>query len=314
MLQRRLSIIPLLLAVVLIAGCSGSDEPTPVPSDQTAIYYDGLNELIGLRGEAGEKFQMMLGPVFPNWAPDDVQQFVLLNALREEDLAGVMHEIARRAEELDPPSALEKDHSLLKSKLADQVRAADGITTAIEDGDLPKIHLLKAEIDSSLITSFSLVSSNTCFAAFAADPEGEKAFCQPADLPGGEYGKSIDKLSRLYLAEFGPRVSFADGLSSDQLMDALSYVQPAIVANFDDAIGKMRQITPPAAYAEGHQVLIDYFTDLRATAFAIDQAVLERDEEAVQRGFARSGDVHRALAERMPNNYWPLVVPIFGEQ
>jgi hypothetical protein len=314
LLQKRLGVISMVLLVVLLAACSGSDEPTPTPADQTAVYFDGLSELIELRAEAGEKFKLMLGPVFPDWAPDDVQQFVLLNALREEDLSGMMQEIEKKVQALDPPSGLEKEHSLLLSKLSDQVHAAAGIATAIDDGDLPKIHLLKAELDSSLISSFSSVSPATCLAAFSNSPEQREMACQPSELPGGEYGRSIDLLTRLYVAEFGPRASFADGLSSDQLLDALTYVQPAIVANFDNAISKMQQITPPAEYADGHQVVIDYFTDLRATAFAIDQAVLERDEVAVQREFVRSGEIARSIASRMPSNYWPLVVPLFGEQ
>ena len=314
MLQRRLSILPLVLVVVLLAGCNGSDEPTTVPDDQTAVYFDGLNELVSMRAEAGKTFDLMLGPVFPDWAPDDVQQMVLLNALREENLAGVMKDITQRAQELDPPADLEKDPSLLTSKLAEQVRAADGITTAIEDGDLPKVHLLKAELDSSLVSSFSSVSSPVCLAAFANSPEQRERVCQPAELPGGEYGRSIDLLSRLFAAEFNPRVSFGQGLSSDQLLDALTYVQPAIVANFDDAIDQMQQITPPEDYAVGHQILIDYLTELRSTSAAIDRAVLERDEEAVDREFKRSGEIARSIAARMPGNYWPLVVPIFGEQ
>ena len=302
----------MVLLVVLLAGCSGSDEPTP--ADQTAVYFDGLSELIEMRAEAGKTFDLMLGPVFPDWAPEDVQQMLLLNALREEDLAGVMQKIAQRAQELDPTTELEEDHFLLTYKLGQQVRASDAITTAIEDGDLPKIHLLKAEFDISLMSSLSSVSSATCLAAFANSPEQREQACQPTDLPGSEYGRSIDLLSRLWVAEFGPRASFADGLSKDQLLDALSYVQPAIVANFDDAIGKLQQITPPAEYADGHQILIDYFSELRATAFAIDQAVLQHDEEAVQREFVRSGELARSIAGRLPANYWPLVVPIFGEQ
>ena len=116
MFQRRISILPLVLVVVLFAGCSGSDEPTPSPADLTAVYFDGLSELIELRVEAGETFEFMLGPIFPDWAPDDIQQFVLLNALKEEDLSGMMQKIAQRAQELDPPAELEKDHSLLMSK------------------------------------------------------------------------------------------------------------------------------------------------------------------------------------------------------
>ena len=314
MFQRRISILPLVLVVVLFAGCSGSDEPTPSPADLTAVYFDGLSELMELRVEAGETFEFMLGPIFPDWAPDDIQQFVLLNALREEDLSGMMQKIAQRAQELDPPAELEKDHSLLMSKLGEQVRAADGIATAIEDGDLPKVHLLKAELDSSLVSSFSSVSSTICLAAFANSAEQREKVCQPTELPGGEYGRSIDLLSRLFVAEFGPRASFAEGLSSDQLLDALAYVQPAIVATFDDTIGQLQQITPPAEYAVGHQVLIDYFTELRATAAAIDRAVLERDEKAVDREFTRSRDIHNSIGIRMPANYWILVVPLFGEQ
>ena len=132
-------------------------------------------------------------------------------------------------------------------------------------------------------------------------------------MPGGEYGRSIDLLSRLYIAEFTPRVNFAEGLSKDQLLDALSYVQPAILANFDDTIEQMQQIAPPAEYAVGHQILIDYFTELRTTANAIDRAVLERDEEAVGREFTRSGEIASSADDRMPDNYRPLVVPLFGK-
>ena len=303
----------MVLAVVLLAGCSGSDESNPTPADPTQVYLDGLSELVALRDDAGKTFELLLGPVFPDWAPDDVQQMVLLNALREEDLAGTMQEIARRVEELDPPDELEADHSVLASKLADQVRAADEIATAIEDGDLPKIHLLKAELDSSLISSFLSVSSKFCHAAFANSVEQLGRVCQPIILPGGEYGRSIDSLSRKFLAEFGPRVSFAEGLSDDQLLEALSYVQPAIVALFDDIIGQLQQITPPVEYEAGHQVLLDYFTGLRSTAIAIDRAVVERDGDAVSREFTRSGDVTSSADDRMPDNYRPMVVPLFGE-
>jgi hypothetical protein len=51
-----LSILPLVLVVVLLAGCNGSDEPTTVPDDQTAVYFDGLNELVSMRAEAGKTF------------------------------------------------------------------------------------------------------------------------------------------------------------------------------------------------------------------------------------------------------------------
>jgi hypothetical protein len=303
----------MVLAVVLLAGCTGSDEPNPTPADPTAVYLDGLSELVALIAEAGKTFELLLGPVFPDWAPDDVQQSVLLNALREEDLAGTMQEIARRVEELDPPDELEADHSVLTSKLADQVRAADEIATAIEDGNLPKIHLLKAELDSSFISSFLSVSSKVCHAAFANSVEQLGCVCQPIILPGGEYGRSIDSLSRKFLAEFCPRVSFAEGLSEDQLLEALSYVQPAIVALFDNIIGQLQQIAPPAEYEAGHQVLLDYFTELRSTAIAIDRAVVERDESAVSREFTRSGDIASSADDRMPDNYRPLVVQLFGE-
>lgn len=314
MLPRRLGILPLVLVVVLLAGCSGSDEPTPTPADPTVVYLDGLSELVSLRTDADKTFELLLGPVFPDWAPDDVQQFVLLNALREEDLAGTMQEIARRIQELDPPAELEADHSVLTSKLADQVRAADQIAIAIEDGDLPKIHLLKAELDSSLISSFASVSSKFCHAAFANTAEQGGRVCQPIILPGGEYGRSIDTLSRVFIAEFEPRASFAEGLNSDQLLEVLFYVQPAIVALFDDIIGQLQQITPPVEYEVGHQVLLDYFTELRSTAVAIDRAVAERDESAVSREFTRSGDIGDGARDRIPDNYRPMVVPLLGER
>ena len=101
------------------------------------------------------------------------------------------------------------------------------------------------------------------------------------------------------------------GLTPEERLEALTYVQPAIVELFNETLAGLDAIEPPPEYQVGHQVLHDYFSELLSTARAIDRAVADGDNDRVQREFDRSGQIARTADGRLPSNYRPLVKVIF---
>lgn len=299
--------------VVVAAACSSSDpKPEVDRTDPAEAYLAGLNDAIGVRVEAAQRFDQLLGPVFPTFATDEIQNFVLLNALRDEDLPGVVAQVSDMILALDPPEEYVADHARITSQIDVQRDRATKLAAAIEEGSLPKIHLRKAELESGLIllsNSFPLNCSGDLSQALPI----VQARCS-GDFPGGEYAVEIEQILSIHGAEFGPRASLGDGLSNDQLMEALTYVQPAIVETFDATIERMNGVTPPAEYEVGHQVMLDYFTELRSTAFAIDRAVAAGDADLVLEEFGRSGEIAETALSRIPDNYRILTVPLFGPE
>lgn len=297
--------------VVVAAACSSSDSESEVDTaDPAEAYLAGLNDAIGVRIEASQRFDQLLGPVFPTFATDEIQNFVLLNALRDEDLPGVVTEVSDRILALDPPEEYVADHARITSQIDVQRDRASELRAAIEEGDLPKIHLRKAELESSLIlltNSFPLNCSGDLSRALPI----VQARCS-GEFPEGDYESAIEQILTTHGAEFGPRASLSEGLTGEQLMEALTYVQPVIVETFDATIARMNGVTPPAEYEVGHQVMLDFFTELRSTAFAIDRAVSAGDSDSVQREFGRSGEIAETALSRIPDNYRVLVVPLFG--
>ena len=97
-------------------------------------------------------------------------------------------------------------------------------------------------------------------------------------------------------------------------MEALTYVQPAIIETFDATIERMNAVTPPAEFEVGHQVILDFFTELRSTAFAIDRAVAAGDADLVDEEFDRSGEIAETALSRLPENYRVLADPLFGPE
>ena len=82
-------------------------------------------------------------------------------------------------------------------------------------------------------------------------------------------------------------------MTPDELLEGLSYVQPAIVKVFNETLAELDAIEPPPEYQVGHQVLYDYFRELLSTARAIDSAVADGDYDRVIREFERSGQILR---------------------
>lgn len=300
--------------VVVTAACSSSDpKPEVDRTDPAEAYLAGLNDAIGIRAEAAQRFDQLLGPVFPTFATDEVQNFVLLNALRDEDLPGVVAQVSEMILALDPPEEYAEDHVRITSQFDLQRDRASRLAAAIDEGDLPKIHLRKAELESGLIL---LTNSfpRECSGDLSQAPPFIQARCSGEELPGGAYGVEVEQIFIVHVAEFGPRASLGEGLTAEQLMEALTYVQPAIIETFDATIERMNALTPPTEYEVGHQVLLDFFTELRSTAFAIDRAVAAGDADAVDEEFDRSGDIAETALSRLPENYRMLTVPLFGPE
>ena len=310
----------LILVLLMLAACGSQPTLTPTPTpDLEAAYLDGLTEILEVLDQSFQRFDELMGPTFPRFAPDEIQARVLFMALEEVKISDTMAERLRMLEKLTPPERFAADHATFLGLLREQITLAAAVDDAIQRRDLPHVHLERAELQAAGLVSRIAVSPEFCrYMTPETEPQAggfnqRKVFCSEEPIPGGEYGATINRLAKTFTAKFGARAGFPPGMTPDELLDGLTYVQPAIVEVFEETLAQLNAIEPPQEYAVGHRVLYDYFDELLSTAHAIDRAVVERDHDGVNREFKRSGQITRSADNRLPDNYRALVEVIFGE-
>ncbi len=309
---RRVPFAILLTAFLAIAAACGSSEPTPAPNTDAA-YFEEIRGVIGVATGAQDRFDELMGPVFPDFAPDDAKTFVLLNALREQKFSESTNEMVTRLDAIEPPDRFAEEHESFLGLMRTLVEKADMIEQSIEAEDIPRIVLIRAEMQAAQGRAVIVRSPEFCHELLADVPDFRDSACQRESIIGDAYASSVDLVVREFIAEFGPRASLQEGMTEDQVFRTLTYVQPAIVATLEGAVRSMEALEPPADYATGHEVLTDLFDQLLSTARAIDRAVADGDGETLQREFVRSQNAAETARERMPENFRPIVQPIFGE-
>ncbi len=328
MRRMHLNLGLLLLALSLLAACTGGPTPAPTPQpDVEGAYLEGLTEALQELDDVFQTFDEMLGPVFPRFAPDEIQSRVLFNALEEANLSERTADELQNIESLSPPERFAKDRDIFLKSFKGQISRAAAVDDAIKRRDLPHVHLAMAELRAALGVVRFAVSPEFCryitperpspldppefLSAYDFNPR--LYYCRDEPIPGGEYGAAINRLAETFVAEFTPRANLTPaGMTPEELLEALTYVQPAIVELFNETLAGLDAIEPRPEYQVGHQVLHDYFSELLSTARAIDRAVADGDNDQVQREFARSGQIARTADALLPENYRPLVKVIFG--
>ena len=317
MRRRHLTLGLFLTALVLLAGCSSEATSTPTTTtDPETAYINELKKISAEQRQARQRFEDLVGPIFPRFAPDDMQARVLFHALGEARISETAAESLRMLEALAPPRRFANDHAAYLESLRKQSTLASDVDEAVQRKDLPHVHLAMAALQAASGVILLSVSSEYCGhisrEVGPLSPGVSWRLCRGEQTPGGEYGAMIDGLAKTFVAEFNPRVSFPPGMTPEQLREGLAYVQPAIVKLFEQTLAELDAITPPLEYEVGHQVLQDYFTELLSTARAIDRAVAQKDDDRVAREFERSGEIGRTFNGRLPGNYRPLVEVLFS--
>lgn len=338
--MRRKLMMPSLFLLIpfVVAACTSNSGPTPVPtatpqSEAEATYLAGVADVMGTMQRSTQRFQETLGPIFPQFAPDEIQAKVLYNALTDADIHTTATEMLAAFELLTPPERFATDHAAFLAFLQSQADAAADIESAIGQEDLPHVHLGMAETVAGMGSTLVSLSGEYCRRITEGNvspigpggPGGNippnsiditlsSPFCFDNSTPGGEYGAAIARLSKTFTAEFGPRAGFPEGMTPEQLLTGLTYVQPAIVEVFERTLAELETIQPPAEYELGHQVFYDYFSELLSTARAIDRAVADGDHHRVQEEFGRSGEVAEAADARMPDEFRLLTPTIFQNE
>ena len=308
-----------LLTLSLLAACTGGPTPTATPTpDLEGAYLQGLAEAIQGLDEVFQTLNEMLGPVFPGFAPDEIQARVMFNALDEANISERTAEGLQIFESLSPPERFEEDHAAFLKTFRGHISQTATVDDAIQRRDLPRVHLAMAELQAAFGVVRFAVSPEFCryitpdrSPGPGADTSLRQLFCSDEPIPGGEYGAAITRLAETFDAEFSPRANMTSGLTPEERLEALTYVQPAIVELFNETLAGLDAIEPPPEYQVGHQVLHDYFSELLSTARAIDRAVADGDNDRVQREFDRSSQIARTADGRLPENYRPLVKVIF---
>ena len=308
-----------LLGVPLLLACTSSPTPTPTPTpDPEAAYIGGLTEIAEFQDRAFQQFQDLVGPIFPHFAPDEIQARVLFKALEAVELSDTVAETLQKLASLTPPERFAEDHTTFAYHVMGQVTRTEAVDGAIERRDLPHVHLATANLNAAFGTVRAAISVEFCryiTPETGLDVSGDinlrEVYCRDESIPGGEYGGAINRLAKRFIAKFGPYTAFPPGMTPNELLGGLTLVQPTVVELFNETLAKLDATEPPPEYQVGHQVLYDYFSELLSTAHAIDRAVGDRDYDRVQREFERSGRIARTADDRLPENYRPLVKVVF---
>ena len=310
-----------LVVVPLLLACTSSPTPTPTPMpDPEAAYIGGLTEIAEFQDQAFQQFQDLLDPVFPHFAPDEIQARVLFKALEAVELSDTVAETLQKLASLTPPERFVEDHTTFVYHVMGQVTRTAAVDEAIQRRDLPHVHLAMAELNAAFGTVRVDISVEFCryiTPETGLDVSGDinlrELYCSDEPIPGGEYGAAINRLAKRFIAQFGPRAAFPPGMTPNELLEGLTYVQPRVVELFNETLAELDATEPPPEYQVGHQVLYDYFSELLSAARAIDRAVGDHDYDRVRREFERSGQIARTADDRLPENYRPLVKIVFGE-
>ena len=314
----------LVFTFALLAACTTDTTPTLTPTpDLESAYLEGLAENLQGLDELFQIYNELLGPVFPGFAPDEIQARVLFNTLEEAEFSERSVDELQKFDSLSPPERFAEDHAVFLKHLRGQISHAAAVDEAIQRRDLPHVHLAMAESQAAFGMVRFAVSPEFCRYVTPDRPPGmgpradtnlRKFYCSDQPIPGGEYGATINRLVETFDAEFIVRSTFPPGMTPEELLEGLTYVQPAIVELFNETLAALDAIEPPPEYQVGHEVLRDSFSELLSTARAIDRAVANGDNEEVRREFDRSNQIVRNTKARLPENYRPLVKAILGEE
>ena len=319
--RTQLNLGLLLLALSLLVACTGGPTPTPTATpDLEGAYLEGLAEVAQGLDEVSQTFNELLGPVFPRFAPDEIQARVMFNALEEAKFSEGSIDALQNFESLSSSERFAEDHAVFLKHLRGLVSRATAVDDAVQRRDLPHVHLAMAELQAAFGVVRFAVSPEFCRYITPDRPSGigpgadinlREYYCSDEPIPGGEYGAAITRLAETFNVEFMVRANFPPGMTEEELLEGLTYVQPAIVELFNETLAGLDAIEPPPEYQVGHQVLHDYFSELLSTARAIDRAVADGDNDRVQREFDRSRQIGRTAEARFPESYRPLVKAIF---
>ena len=202
----------LLLVLVLWSACGSQPTLTPTPApDLEAAYLGGLKEILEAMDQSIQRFNELVGPTFPRFAPDEVQARVLFMALEEVKISDTVADRLQMLEKLTPPERFAEDHATFLGMLRKQITVAAAIDDAIQRKDLPNVHLESAELQAATLVSRIAVSPEFCRAITPENAPGDvgsnprEVFCSDEPIPGGEYGATINRLAKTFVAEFGSR-------------------------------------------------------------------------------------------------------------
>ena len=292
------------------------DQDSIPTTDAEAAYLEGLDRILETRNAIRDKINDLFGGNFPTFAPDDVQAFVLLNALREAKFGERTADALSQLQALDLPERLAPDHAAYLANRQAVANLGARIDDAIEKKDLPLAHLLTSQMEASNHLIAFDVSSKYCnrilnrFTVAGGVPRDH--YCGSPDLPGGRYGASAYRIVQTLSVQFLPMAGLGTlGMSNDDLITATSYIQPPIIDLFEEVTSEFAKLEPPAELSEGHEVLAQYFDELFATSRAIDKTVAANDYQGMLREFERSVQVDAAMQDHMPPNYKPLIPSLF---
>ena len=184
--------------------------------------------------------------------------------------------------------------------------------SAVDSEDFVVLRIARARYMVAAATSRLAMSGAYC--REVTDDEMVRTLCNSDEtVLGGGYGAELREIATGWLAQFFPWTSIlsrSGDMEDTDLLDAFARFHGQITSIHDQTAAAVRSLTPPAELQAGHEVIVEYFGGLANVAHAINEAVANRDAEALKAEFARSGEVAAAASENISDELRAIVSPV----
>lgn len=155
-MSRRTLLLVFGIAISLAAvACSSGDSdeagatvdaPSATVVDVETAYFAGIEEILESNDRIGQTMDELIGDRFPTFAPDNIQAFVILNALREAEIGERYAEANVMAQALVPPEKYAIDHAAFLARAKQFAELGVQVDEAVAADDLAHVHLARAQI------------------------------------------------------------------------------------------------------------------------------------------------------------------------
>ena len=304
-MARLVAIAMTLVTVGFIAGCgSGDTNADAVEAAGPTAEEEAYLELLG---EGRDELVAAFNQVNPALESAWPTRQRLVTLLQEADFRNILGRLRADAEAIDPPGAYASDHDRVVEAFVAIDEMAERWERALAQQDVLSVAALTAEMEVIYARMLVDVPPTLCRALRV----GEVGNLCPREGPAPhDYARQLDAIDRRYTAEFQPRVTaFLPAMSDDELIAALLYLQPAIIAALEQTHTNASALEPPDEFRADHERYLRYLEETLTLSRQISSAAEAGDANRLRfELFPASGEILCSAAEDLRAEFKELIV------
>jgi hypothetical protein len=302
---RLVTIAMMLVTVGFIAGCDSGE--SAADADEAAGAAAEKEAYLEQLGESRDGVVNAIGDVGRSLESAWPTRQRLVTLLQEADFRNALGQLRTDVEAIDPPPAYASDHDRIVQAFVAIDDMGERWDRALAQEDLLSVAAFTAEMEVLYARMLADVSPSICQALQGGIPVN---LCAREDAAPHDYARQLDAIDRRFLAEFQPRVSaFLPAMSEDELIAALLYLQPPIIAALEQAHEDASALEPPDEFRADHERYLRYLEETLTLSRQISSAAEAGDANRLRfELFPASGEILCSAAEDLRTEFKELIV------